>query len=100
MRCPKCGEELYFSCYPCGEVLASCSKCGYCEPVKIEELDDHALREQVKIWLDEVFMWLERIEEHPENADEYNYYFEWSLEDLKTGVKELLRRLELRFKNV
>jgi len=100
VRCPKCGERLYFSSYPCGEILASCGKCGYCEPVKIEELDDYALKEQVKLWLDEVFVWLDSAEKCPEFADEYNSYFEWTLEDLKAGVGELLRRLELKFKNV
>jgi len=100
MKCSLCGRKLYFSSYINGLVLVSCNKCGYCVPVRVEELDDHALKEQVKLWLDELFMWLERIKEHPENADEYNDYFEWTLEDLKIAVRELLRRLELRLKNV
>ena len=100
MKCKLCGRDLYFSSYVNGLVLVNCNKCGYCEPVRIEELDDNSLKELTKTLIDEAFMWLEKARKKCDYADEYNDYFEWSLEDLKIAVRELLRRLESRLKNV
>ena len=58
--------------------------------MKIEELDDYALKEHVKLLLDEVFVWLDSAEKCPEFADEHNDYLESALEDLKICVEELL----------
>ena len=100
MKCKLCGRDLYFSSYVNGLVLVNCNKCGYCEPVKIEELDDDTLKELTKTLIDEAFMWLREARKCDKYADEYNDYFEWTLEDLKIAVRELLGRLESRLKNV